>query len=82
MDPRERSDSNGSLAIRRCDLMLFSAQISLIFIVIVVSLLNLTMSWGNNELWTAILTGSLGYVLPNPKLKMEKIGDVRGSENV
>ena len=62
--------------------MLFSAQISLIFIVIVVSLVNLTMSWGNNELWTAILTGSLGYVLPNPKLKMEKIEPLQGLGNV
>ena len=57
------------------DVMLFGFQVILIFIVVCVSLLNLTFQWGNLNLWTVILTGSLGYIMPNPKLKadIEKI---------
>ena len=54
------------------DVVLFSFQVLLIFIVVCVSLLNLTFQWGNQNLWTVILTGSLGYIMPNPKLKIEK----------
>ena len=52
------------------DVVLFAFQILLIFIVVCVSLLNLTFEWGNQNLWTVILTGSLGYLMPNPKLKL------------
>ena len=57
------------------DVLLFAFQVLLIFIVVCVSLLNLTFQWGNLNLWTVILTGSLGYIMPNPKLKtdIEKI---------
>ena len=53
------------------DVMLFAFQVVLIFIVVCVSLLNLTFQWGNLNLWTVILTGSLGYIMPNPKLKAD-----------
>jgi hypothetical protein len=53
------------------DVMLFFFQVVLIFIVVCVSLLNLTYQWGNQNLWTVILTGSLGYIMPNPKLKAD-----------
>lgn len=53
------------------DVLLFIFQVILIFIVVCVSLLNLTFQWGNLNLWTVILTGSLGYIMPNPKLKTD-----------
>lgn len=59
----KHSDSN---------LILFSAQIMIIFIVICVSLLNLTLQWGNINLWIILLTSSLGYLMPNPKFKNNK----------
>jgi hypothetical protein len=57
------------------DVVLFTFQIALIFVVACVSLLNLTNQWGNQNLWTVILTGSLGYIMPNPKLKIGNSND-------
>jgi len=59
------------LCFSKPDVLLFGFQVILIFIVVCVSLLNLTFQWGNLNLWTVILTGSLGYIMPNPKLKAE-----------
>lgn len=59
------------LNINKPDMLLFTFQVVLIFIVVCVSLLNLTFQWGNLNLWTVILTGSLGYIMPNPKLKSD-----------
>jgi hypothetical protein len=52
------------------DVVLFAFQVFLIFIVVCVSLMNLSLQWGNQNLWTVVLTGSLGYIMPNPKLKL------------
>ncbi len=52
------------------DVVLFVFQVLLIFIVVCVSLMNLSLQWGNQNLWTVVLTGSLGYIMPNPKLKL------------
>jgi hypothetical protein len=51
------------------DVILFSFQVLIIFIVICVSLLNLTLIWGNQNLWTMVLSGSLGYIMPTPRIK-------------
>lgn len=56
--------------ISKPDLWLFAAQIILIFIVVCTSLINLTLQIGNQQLFTVVLTGTLGYLLPNPKLKV------------
>ena len=37
--------------------------------VIVVSIYNLTVAHDDPTLWTALLSSSLGYLLPNPSLK-------------
>ena len=42
-------------------------QIIVIIVVICVSSLNLTFQWGNQNLWTGILIGSIGYIMPGPK---------------
>lgn len=52
------------------DLILFTVQVALIFVVVCVSLMNLTYSWGNQNLWTVVLTSCLGYIMPNPKIKI------------
>ena len=65
------NSSTKSLTFFKPDVLLFAFQVVLIFIVVVVSLLNLTMMWGNLNMWTVILTGSLGYIMPNPKLKAD-----------
>lgn len=54
---------------KKPDVILFFFQVLLIFVVVCVSLLNLSLQWGNHDLWTVILTSSLGYIMPNPRLK-------------
>ena len=50
--------------------MVFCCQMSVIFIVVIASIYNLSAN-GNTktELWTALLSSSLGYVLPSPRLR-------------
>ena len=64
------------------DILLFGFQVVLIFIVVCVSLMNLTFQWGNLNMWTVILTGSLGYIMPNPKLRadIEKLSSTEKRE--
>jgi hypothetical protein len=52
------------------ELALFLAQVLSVFVIICVSLLNLTLEWGNQNLWTLMLTVSLGYIMPNPKMEV------------
>lgn len=57
----------------KADLILFTVQVALIFVVVCTSLFNLTLGYGNQNLWTVVLTSSLGYVMPNPKIKIDQI---------
>lgn len=66
----ERNGNNNSYnSSIKADVVTFTFQIILILIVVCVSLLNLTMIWGNQNFWTVILTSSFGYIMPNPRLK-------------
>ena len=58
-----------SIAFPKPDVILFTFQVFCISSVILTSLVNLTYNWGDAKLWTVLLTGSLGYIMPNPKLK-------------
>lgn len=68
MDNRRLSGLDKNL---RCELILFGFQIFLICIVIVVSLYNLSYEKGNQQLWIVIMTSSLGYLMPNPRVKLD-----------
>jgi hypothetical protein len=57
----------------KADLILFTVQVVIIFVVVCTSLINLTLGYGNQNLWTVVLTSSLGYVMPNPKIKIEEV---------
>lgn len=48
---------------RKCILL---TQFTIIFTVIAVSLFNLTRQTGDSQLWTNILVGFLGYLVPSP----------------
>lgn len=77
MDPgildREQQVTNSletnAKMIPRSDVWMFIAQIFICVIVICVSLVNLTLQIGNQQLFTVLLTATVGYVLPNPRLK-------------
>ena len=51
--------------------IVFFCQVIILYTVIVVSIYNLTVGHGDSTLWTALLSSSLGYLLPNPSLKRE-----------
>ena len=49
--------------------IVFRCQVTILYTVIVVSIYNLTVAHDDSTLWTALLSSSLGYLLPNPSLK-------------
>ena len=51
--------------------IVFFCQVIILYTVIVVSIYNLAVGHGDSTLWTALLSSSLGYLLPNPSLKRE-----------
>lgn len=53
--------------------VVFFSQIIALYIVIIISLINLTINNGENNLWLSLLSASIGYMLPNPSLKKETI---------
>lgn len=56
---------------------LFTAQVLAILMVISAAIINISMRTENIELWTMVLTASLGYLMPNPKFK-----DIKDHANV
>ena len=46
----------------------FFFQVALIFIVVITSIDNLILGSEKTHLWIALLSSSLGYILPAPKL--------------
>ena len=66
------TDSVSQVSLRKPDIILFSAQIFIIVVVTVVSLINLSVGYGNQNLWTVLLTSCMGIVMPNPRLKRQE----------
>ena len=50
--------------------IVFFCQVFIIFVVIVFAGYNLTTETGDSNLWTALLGSCLGYLLPNPTIKV------------
>ncbi len=53
----------------------FFAQVIIVYIVIITCIVNLSLGNGDINLWTALLSSCLGYLLPSPKLKSYKSDD-------
>ena len=53
--------------------IVFLCQVLVLFTVILISIYNLTTGQENSNLWTALLSSSLGYLLPN--LTLRRNGD-------
>jgi len=54
------------------DVAIYPVHVILIFGLIAASLLNLTMGWGNQNLWITVLTGSVGFIIPAPMLSIKR----------
>lgn len=59
---------NGAPPLKKQKIILFSCQMIIIFIVVVSAILNLSLDNGNKMMWTSLLSSTLGYALPSPKL--------------
>ena len=53
--------------------IVFLSQVVILYTVIVVSIYNLTQGRRDSNLWTALLSSCLGYLLPNPSMKRDGI---------
>ena len=49
--------------------IVFSCLVIILYSVILTSIYNLTKENGDSNLWTALLSSSLGYLLPHPTIK-------------
>lgn len=74
------SISNVFRPITRPDLVLFITQTVFLFVVVLTSLVNLSIDNGNTNLWTMVLTSCLGYMMPNPRFKVQQMGKDEGAE--
>jgi Trk-type K+ transport system membrane component len=52
--------------------IVFFFQVVLIYIVVITAIVNLSLNTDNSKLWTALLSSSIGYLLPAPSLKENK----------
>jgi high-affinity K+ transport system ATPase subunit B len=53
------------------------SHLTLLFTLVIVSLLNLTMNWGDKNLWITILTGVIGCIIPAPEFLFKKNGQTK-----
>ena len=84
-DERDGADNNDVRLRQRRSLMwrvfgsrvpkeeiVFGSQICVVMIVVVASIYNLSVGdTKKSELWTALLSSCLGYILPNPRLNKD-----------
>ena len=50
----------------------FFAQIIVVYMIIVTSLVQISLRSPDKELWLILLSSSIGYILPSPGLKFRK----------
>ena len=51
--------------------VVFGCQMVMLFTVVTASIYNLSVRDDRTELWTALLSSCLGYILPNPRLNRQ-----------
>ena len=54
--------------------LVFVSQITILYISIITCFINLSLSNGPSELWIAVLSLSIGSILPSPKVKKSDSG--------
>jgi len=53
--------------------VVYISQVIALYLLIFTCLINLSIRNDKSELWCSLLSSSIGYLLPNPSLKREKI---------
>ena len=59
--------------------VVFFAQIICIYIVIIACIVNLSLKIGESNMWVALLSSCLGYILPSPSLNKNERSILRKS---
>ena len=52
--------------------VIYFTQVVLIYSVVIACVVNLSFTQGNQSLWSSLLSGCLGYLLPSPNLGKRK----------
>ena len=52
--------------------VVFFSQVTILYIIILTCLVNISVGSENFNLWSTLLASSIGYLLPSPKLKDRK----------
>ena len=74
--PQDETQSNGErwhllgTRVLQAEIVYF-CQMVVVYIVIIISIVNLSPENGSNELWISLLSSCIGYALPSPKLKKQ-----------
>ena len=61
--------------------VVYFSQIILIYTIILTCIINLSLNNGDSNLWTALLSSCIGYILPAPKIKESKRSEGALNEN-
>lgn len=70
-EERSQSWSMFGARVPRSEIVFF-CQVIIIYTVIVTSIYNLTTGHKDGHLWTALLSSSVGILVPNPTIKPKK----------
>lgn len=52
--------------------VIYCCQIIVLYTVIIACLINLSLGSSQDSLWASLLSGSVGYILPAPKIQKKK----------
>lgn len=73
------NDSSSSVRVWTCcnndvpsQEMVFLSQVVIVYLVIISCIVNLSLQIEPHDLWVALLSSCLGYILPNPSLTRVK----------
>lgn len=66
------AESRQSITWGRKQEVIYFCQIGVIFTVIVACIINLSLGTGHESLWSSMLSGVIGYILPAPKIRKRK----------
>jgi hypothetical protein len=59
-------------SVRKSQIVFF-AQVILVYIVVISSIVNLSLNIGDKDVWIILLGSAVGYLLPSPSLKHDRI---------
>ena len=49
--------------------IVYFCQMTIVYIIIITAIINLSLQNGSTELWISLLSSCIGYALPSPNLK-------------